>query len=144
MAAWPSTLPNVQPTALRIAPKEKVLRTDMDSGYVRMRRRFRSVPTIYEVQWLMSQAEFGIFEGWFDSVIASGAEAFDISLPNGQGTSTMSARFNGMWSSQMANCESYYTVTAQLLVSNRPISVSMATEAGDTVVTEASDTIILE
>lgn len=115
----------------------------MDNGFQRHRRRFTTVPTVYTVSWVMTADQLGIFEGWFDSVALYGAEPFTISLRNGAGRGDVTARFVGA-PKIAAHSKDIWKITGQLSVSDRPASVSLATETSDTLVTEAGDTIILE
>ena len=62
---WPNTLPLPSVEGYGLTPQEAVLRTDMESGPARQRRRFRQTPTRITVRWLFSEFEFALFEAWY-------------------------------------------------------------------------------
>lgn len=119
MATWPTSLPVALAAGYGYAPQQAFVRTDMDQGPARQRRRFTSAPTIYSVSWLMSEAQFGIFESWFRDEANDGAEWFEIQLRGGTGMQTVEARFMTGWS--VERVASMYKIEAQLEVRNRPI-----------------------
>lgn len=143
-ASWPSTLPEASLRGMGVSPTDAVIRTDMDAGIVKMRRRYRNPPTTFSVEWVMTQAQYRIFTGWFESVIAFGADSFTIDLPDGAGTATeMTVRFAQIWKAKYLGTGNW-SVSASLEVSNRTTTVYLATEAGDQLTTEGGDNLRLE
>lgn len=120
MATWPTNLPVPIIDGYTIEPQQTFIRTDMDQGQARQRRRFTTAPTVYQVSWMMDENEFGIFESWYRDEADNGAAWFDVSLRNGKGMQTVEARFMQSWSSAFLGYP-YYRLSAQLEVRNRPI-----------------------
>jgi hypothetical protein len=62
------SLPDGLPLPLRdgygFTPVSPVLRTTMASGRAMQRRRYRSVPTMVSVSWLLTAEQARLFEGW--------------------------------------------------------------------------------
>ena len=58
----PDTLPPPVVTGYSYRRKEQFIRTDMDSGLARQRRRFQIVPTHVNVTWRFSGLQLALFE----------------------------------------------------------------------------------
>ena len=83
--AWPSTLPPPTVEGYGLSPQEAVLRTDMESGPARQRRRFRQTPTRISVRWMFTEFEFALFEAWYKYHADEGGQWFEITLLGGLG-----------------------------------------------------------
>lgn len=102
MATWPATLPAPLLDGYGVNPAEQVVRSDMESGAPRARRRSTARNDHVPVNWRMTDAQFAIFRAWFDddAEAAGGAAWFSISLPIGNGGfSTVEARFAAIYKS---------------------------------------------
>lgn len=101
MATYPSTLlPAPLVSGYGIQPTDQVVRTDMEGGNVRARRRTTSRRDIVSVSWSLSDRQMAIFQGWFYSAdgAAGGSAWFDVALLDcWGGSTTRSARFASMW-----------------------------------------------
>lgn len=97
MATWP--LPSVRPTgAISFAPVDQTVRTEMEVGTARVRRRTKSRNDILTTTWLMTDSQVTTFRTWFDVDINGGALWFTISLPIGSTVAkSVSARFKGTY-----------------------------------------------
>jgi hypothetical protein len=96
MATWPSTLP--QPTAnFGLNPQDQTVRTDMEGGAARVRRRSSARNDRVTVALRLTAAQFATLRAWFDDAttgIAGGAAWFAVDLPvNGGAAVTLDARF---------------------------------------------------
>lgn len=98
MATWPATLPAPSISGYGVDPVDQTVRTGMEVGTQRVRRRsFAQVDTV-PVQWTMSDAQMAIFRAWFDdsSEADGGAGWFSVSLLLGNGGfQTVEAKFLG-------------------------------------------------
>jgi len=124
MATWPSTLPTTVVNGYSISPQQSFIRTEMDQGPSRQRRRFTTTPTNFSINWFMTESEFGIFESWFRDEINNGASWFYIELRNGKGMQTVEARFMESWEAGFV-APHYYSVRSQLEIRNRPIDTKV-------------------
>lgn len=98
MATWPTGLPLPLTSGYVIAPKDQTLRTDMESGASRVRRRSVARNDQVTVQFVFTDAQLATFRAWFDNAAegAGGAAWFTIRLPIGTGGfSVVEARFLG-------------------------------------------------
>ena len=120
MAVWPANLPVPVADGYSIEPQQTFIRSDMDQGPARQRRRFTTAPTMYSVSWIMDESELGIFESWYRDEADDGAGWFDVSLRNGAGMQSVAARFVSPWKASIVGLP-YYRVSAQIEVRNRPV-----------------------
>jgi hypothetical protein len=120
MAGYPDTLPLPTVDGYGIQPQAAFIRTDMDQGPARQRRRFTTAPTHYPVRWVFTEPQLGTFESWYEGAADAGAGWFTVQLRNGQGLQTVEARFIEPWQASMLSGR-HYQVTATLEVRNRPV-----------------------
>lgn len=121
---FPTTLPNVVMTNYGFKPGNPLVRTEMEAGLARVRRRFVSVPTDFTVQWEFTIGELAIFEKFYEQDLLQGAAWFNIKLVNGVGETIYLARFKEQYSVNTSHREFYWTVSATLEVLNRPLIAS--------------------
>lgn len=118
MAAWPSTLPPPLASGYGINPVDPTIRTDMEVGAARVRRRTAARNDKVSVSWVMTDAQFAIFRVWYDDAAeaAGGAAWFSASLAVGTGGIVpLEARFSGAWKSAHLGALRW-SVTAELEV----------------------------
>lgn len=80
MATWPSDLP---PFRLPISdqPQDGTLRTSMDTGPAKVRRRFTAVPRNMAIPMRMTGAQYDTLQDFYTSDLSGGALEFDLSDP---------------------------------------------------------------
>jgi hypothetical protein len=124
---WPQTLPLPTVEGYAVQPGDAILRTEMEAGLARQRRRFTDVPSVIAVRWVMTRNQFAVFEAWFKLYAKEGAEFFDIDLLGGIGITTHSARFTRQFDARLFN-GNLWEVTSQLEIRERPTLDLEATE----------------
>ena len=100
MATWPSTLPQPLGAGYRIAPVDPVIRTDLEVGAPRVRRRTAARNDRITLSWVMTAAQFAEFRTWFDTEAAGGAAWFTgsgVLLGDAPATET---RFAQIWTAE--------------------------------------------
>lgn len=118
MAAYPSTLPGPLNTGYQLNPVDQVIRTEMEGGNTRSRRRTTARIDSFPLVFIYNKTQMAEFRDWFEDAIGAdgGAAWFDISLDTGDGGElTVEARFDGIWQSARMSTE-YWKVTATLEV----------------------------
>ena len=90
---WPDKLPLPSTEGYGIAPGEAILRTEMEAGPARQRRRFTQVPSRIAVRWLMRAEQFALFEAWYRYTAEEGGAWFEIDLLGGLGLVPQEALF---------------------------------------------------
>lgn len=118
MATFPTTLPAPLVSGYALNPIDPTIRTDMEAGSKRARRRTKSRNDSVDVSWRFTDAQMATFRTWFDddAEAAGGAGWFTISLAIGAtGSDSVEARFSGIWQASVVH-GMIWTVTAQLEV----------------------------
>lgn len=64
---WPDTLPTCSAPGFGISPVDQSIRTNMEIGQQRVRRRTMARFDRMSVEWRMTEAEFSAFRPWYES-----------------------------------------------------------------------------
>lgn len=120
MATWPANLPAPLRRGYEINPDDPILRTQMDAGPDRVRRRFTAIPSRIPVRWSFTRAQFALFEAWHKHEALDGAAWFTVSLVNGLGSNTVEAQFAGSPKKVLMSA-AQWEVSAELQVRELPI-----------------------
>ncbi len=102
-----------------VDPVDPVVRTDMEAGAKRSRRRSKVRNDMINVTWSMSDQVFLQFRDWFDSDEGAGGGANWFVMPLAVGTGgvqAVSAKFSTMWKSIVVYGTLRWKVTATLEV----------------------------
>jgi hypothetical protein len=79
---WPENLPyGLLAAGLTIQPQNNVLRTKMDAGAAKTRRRYTARTLTYSGKQILTPSEFKIFENFYHNEIADGALRFNFTDP---------------------------------------------------------------
>jgi len=128
MIVWPATLPLPTVQGYSVQPGEAILRTDMDAGLARQRRRFTEVPTKVSVRWIMRRDQYAVFEGWYKWNAKEGANWFTITLLGGLGLLDQEARFTRQFSSKLMAGGNLWEISSELEIRERPVLTEEAME----------------
>ena len=116
---FPKTLPYPTVQGYAIKPGEAIVRTEMEAGPARQRRRYTQTPSRITVQWLMTAMQFSLFEAWYKYHAKEGAEWFVIILLGGLGLIEQEARFTQQFTAQLQN-GTLWAITSELEIRDRP------------------------
>jgi hypothetical protein len=84
LAAWPSSrLPRPLADGYSLQAMPSTVRTDMDNGTPRMRRRFTRQLTTGTLNFNFKREQFGLFDGFWRGTLMDGTAWFNIPLRNG-------------------------------------------------------------
>ena len=120
MATWPSTLPDPLKNYYSYKPGSSVIRSDMDSGLARQRRRFTSRIDLFKCALVLSSTQLQTLETFIDDDIDGGAAWFDIYLKDGQGKRLLEARlFQGQLDNVRLIGTEKWQIDFQIEVRNR-------------------------
>lgn len=118
MATWPSTLPNEPFTELQGQPADNRLRTDMDAGPTKMRRRYTAKRIFYNnVEMYLDGDQLQTLQDFYNNDLNGGTLKFDWDDPV-DGT-TVQFRFRSPYQ---------YVITAGGTTSKRVYLVTMQLE----------------
>jgi hypothetical protein len=116
MPTFPATLPAPTFDGYALSPVDPVIRTEMEVGSPRARRRTKARNDKIDVTWIFTDAQMASFRTWFDSdaEAAGGAAWFTVALAVGTtGIDGVEARFAGIWKSTLTPGMNW-SVSAQL------------------------------
>ena len=120
MIAWPETLPLPTVEGYGIQPGDAILRTEMEAGPARQRRRFTQVPSRVSVRWIMRCDQFALFEAWYRWQAKEGGAWFEIELLGGLGLLTQEARFTRQFQAQLLG-GTLWEIRSELEIRERPV-----------------------
>lgn len=120
MADWPTYLPAPLRNGFEINPEDPILRTQMDAGPDRVRRRFTAIPSRLPVSWKFTEAQLALFEAWHKLSMLDGSAWFTVNLPNGLGVSALDARFTKPPKKALLSGKNW-NVSAELEVRELPV-----------------------
>ncbi len=116
---WPEPLPLPTIEGYGIQPGEAIVRTEMEAGPARQRRRFTNVPSRIAVRWIMRAEQFLMFEAWYRWTAAEGGAWFEIDLLGGLGLLPQEARFTRQFEARPYRGR-LWEVTSELEIRSRP------------------------
>ena len=119
-ATWPDRLPNPTIVGYGVQPGETILRTEMEAGPARQRRRFTQVPSRVSVRWVLDGWQFALFEAWYKFHAKDGAEWFSVNLYGGLGSQAQEARFTQQFRATLMTSDGW-EVTSELEIRDRPV-----------------------
>lgn len=118
VAAQPSidALPRPLLAGYNIAAGTQTVRTDMEVGPPRVRRRTRMTADTVRLSWTFTRSEMQAFREWYDDIAAGGAAWFSLPVADGFGGVTVrEARFISPWQATLLP-NLAFTVSAELEV----------------------------
>ena len=117
--SWPSTLPLPSIQGYGLHPGEAILRTEMEVGPARQRRRYTQVPSRISARWVFRREQFALFEAWYRWHAKEGGEWFEINLLGGLGLVVHEARFTRPFDAQPRSGV-LWEVSSELEIRERP------------------------
>lgn len=117
--SWPETLPLPSIQGYGVHPGEAILRTEMEAGPARQRRRYTQVPSRIAARWVFRREQFALFEAWYRWHAKEGGEWFEINLLGGLGLVIHEARFTRPFDAQPRSGV-LWEVSSELEIRERP------------------------
>lgn len=81
--AYPETLPAPLLEGHAISAGQDTIRTDMETGAARQRRRSFSSPDRVNLAWVFNSTQFAVFRAWYDGEINGGGAWFTLPIDDG-------------------------------------------------------------
>lgn len=131
MIKYPSILPYPLLSSTSFKQQSNILRTEMNSGRARQRRRFLSVPTTMPATWRLSSRLATVFEGFYEHDLKDN-EWFLMDIPTPQGMIEHEVRFIN---SPMESCKPLgagrwsYQANIEIKNRNKPDELETASAA---------------
>ena len=123
--SWPVTLPLPSIGGYSVHPGEAILRTEMEAGPARQRRRYTQVPSRISVRWIFRRDQFALFEAWYRWQAKEGGEWFEINLLGGLGLVVHEARFTRPFDAKPRSGV-LWDVSSELEIRERPVLTEAA------------------
>lgn len=121
LVAWPDRLPAPMAAGYSYQPQAPFIRTNMDTGLARQRRRFISIPTQISVTWTLDQEGLALFEAFVHYDLLDGLCWFSAVVINGMERQSVKARMIGAF--KVDNVEpGAWRVSATLETINMPVA----------------------
>lgn len=121
LVAWPDRLPAPMASGYSYQPQAPFIRTNMDSGLARQRRRFISIPTQVSVTWTLNQEQLALFEAFVHYDLIDGCAWYSAQIINGMDMQSVKARMIGGF--KVDNVEpGVWKVSATLETANMPVA----------------------
>jgi hypothetical protein len=133
---WPDGLPCVQREGHTTQHGTPFIRTELDSGRARQRRKFTSVPSVQQCSWVFTSLECIVFEAWFRDSLCDGVRWFNIYIRTPRGGKAwidmdlrdaitdgthLVCRFSEMYSGPDIVARDRWRISAPLEVWERPL-----------------------
>lgn len=119
MATWPTTLPAPLIAGYSLQALDQTIRTEMETGTPRVRRRTAARLDRLDASWHFTEAQFDAFRDFFDDSstgLSGGATWCTMVLKVGAGgAASYDARFVGAYSAELVS-RTMWRVSAQLEV----------------------------
>lgn len=125
MADLPEYPHDLLPLPLRegygLTPVSPLMRTDMQSGRAKQRRRYQSTPTQAPINWIFIQpGQALLFEQWYQHVLMDGALWFNMKLRTPEGVKFYKCRFVDIYKGGELDGPNYWRYSAELELWERP------------------------
>ncbi len=121
MATWPASLPLPTVARYSLEPLDQTIRTDMEVGAARVRRRTVAPLDMIDVRWVFTLSQMAEFRTWHkdgSTGAAGGAAWFTIGLQTGDGgVASREARFVNAFRASLVSA-TVWEVTTKLEVRN--------------------------
>lgn len=118
---FPDSLPCPLREDYTIEHVSPFIRTRMETGRARQRRRFTSVPSLVTVSWIFSAIQAQAFEVWFQSGINDGVDWFNCTIKTPMGLKPYVCRFAEMYDGPNLIGISSWRISARLEIWERPL-----------------------
>lgn len=93
MATWPVTLPRPLLSGYGVEPVQAFIRTEMEAGPARQRKRFTQTPNDVQASWKFKPGEMQDFLDFYADEINLGTDYFTCELDLGYGLQSYTVRF---------------------------------------------------
>lgn len=112
MSVWPASLPLPLSNTLQETPPQSLIRTQMDGGVPKVRRRSTATVRKLSFQLMLSAAQVSALDTFFVTTTLGGSDSFDYTHP--RTSAAVTARFTTPPTYADANTGDHYLTTIEL------------------------------
>lgn len=98
-----------------------LLRSDLESGRARQRRRFTDTPTLAAINWFFTDTQARLFELWWRVTLVDGSEWFECPLKTPLGVEFHKCRFTDIYKGPSLVGPDIWSYSAELELEKRPV-----------------------
>jgi hypothetical protein len=116
MIQWPAILPIPQASDYQVKQRSNLVTTDMDSGYTRVRAKFKHVPSHIQVVYKCLPDKAALFEGFVTHLLTGGSAKFETKLLFATGVQNVVGQFitNPLEQSKLVGSMWQYSATLEV------------------------------
>lgn len=126
MANWPALLPRPVMSGYKYRNEKNFLRTQMETGPARQRRRYTSVITEVDATFKFTHPQLALFESFFTNTLNDGVDWFQLAMVSGAGETVVDVRFKEPPEAAALANGNMWSLTAKVEIRNRPVSAQIA------------------
>ena len=118
MASWPTTLPQPTMSGYALQATDATIRTDMESGPARVRRRYTAAPDKVTLRFVFSEEQMAAFRVFWDGDAQQGAAWWWLTVKDGRTVGSVAREVrptNGAFKSEMIDAV-HWSVTFEVEV----------------------------
>lgn len=120
MIEYPKELPRGLHSGRTYQIVSPLMRSELDSGRARQRRRFKYVPEGAQISWLFNSAQARAFAAWFEQVLIDGVEWFECPLDHPVlGYQEYTCRFTDIYKGPSRVGPNLWSISAELELRER-------------------------
>lgn len=117
---YPSALPRGLYAGRSYQLVDPLVRSELQSGRARQRRRFSNVPEGAQVSWLFNSVQARAFIAWWRDALVDGSLWFECPLDHpGEGYQNYTCRFTGVYTGPSRTGPDLWSVSAELELRER-------------------------
>lgn len=121
LPTFPAQLPAHSATGYGYETQAAFVRTTMDTGAARQRRRFLTVPTRIPVTWLFTQKQLALFEAFVKYDLMDGAAWFQMNVSTSLGMRMLKVRIIESSKPTLAVAQQSWNLAAVIETLNMPV-----------------------
>jgi len=118
---YPDGLPAPSRGGFKANTVSPTIRTQMQSGRAKVRRKYSSVPQIWSATWYFTESQAMAFEAWFRDTLIDDSQWFECRMQTPMGLLDYTARFVGMYNGPAIFGVDMWTISADLELNERAI-----------------------
>lgn len=119
---WPKELGcTIMQDGYSLKPVSPLLRTDLESGRARQRRKYLSTPMMASFNFLFTDGQYMLFDGFFRHTLTDGVSWFNMPLRVSVGYANYVCRFTDIYSEATITQGRFWNVSAELELWERPV-----------------------
>lgn len=116
MSSWPASLPAYPlRDSVRETPQPQTIRSTVDAGPPKVRRRFTAGIDLIEMEFALTEAQYATLRTFHDTTVNGGADSFTMTHPRTEASITVRFAEPPAWRAVRGNARGLATVKVEKL-----------------------------